>query len=62
MDNLNKQRTIAEDLARSMQIPFMLNYVKKYPNSFISLYILTKTGMEAKREDYKSHFILLDSK
>jgi hypothetical protein len=59
LDSLHKRRANAEDFARSSQIPFMLNYVKKHPNSFVSLYLLTKTGMEFGREDYQKHFLLL---
>lgn len=62
LDSLQLQRNAAEDFSRKNLIPLMLDYVRKNPSSFISLFILTKTGMEAQRDDFRRHFMLLDEK
>lgn len=62
LDSLNILRAEAESFARNNQIMLMLSYVRDHPDSFVSLYILTKTGMEFDREDYKRHFSMLDEK
>lgn len=59
---LSGLRDSAEKFARNSIIPFKLNYVRKNPNSFISLFLLTMKGTENHNEEYRKHFKLLDSK
>jgi|GEM_PF-874807 hypothetical protein len=54
-------RENAEKFTRKNIIPFRLNYVKKHPNSFVSLFLLTLMGTENQNQEYREHFKLLDS-
>jgi hypothetical protein len=59
LDDLKQERERLIRVARETTIPLCLNYVKNNPNSFISLFILTKYGVEPQREDYRVYFNLL---
>lgn len=59
LDDLKQERERRIKVARETTIPLCLNYVKNNPNSFISLFILTKYGVEPQREDYRVYFNLL---
>jgi hypothetical protein len=60
LDSLNLEREKYIKLAIEKTIPLSLDFVKKNPNSFISLFILTKYGMEAERKEYRECFDLLN--
>lgn len=62
LDSLNIAKDKLAAFGHNTIDEYTLSYVKNNPDSFISLFVLTKYGIEQNRDDFRKHFMLLNDK